>query len=241
MAPTIRLSNRARWTLGLAAAGLCASGAVATFGPAGISGGDSTAPVSDLVVAQPRLAGFSEQRLAAELGTAYGFHFMSAAEPADQGSVDMATARDSGGDRMRVIVFGRAPGAVHALACEFTPAHGAAGVAGVAGAAGGVTPTLTGFLDACARVGAGASQADTAARWVAQAKTELAAMPVSPGPSATPTPSMTQAGPGAQTGHGTWAEREHLTRKARFAAVGFAVRRLPSTGEWIISMTGETP
>jgi hypothetical protein len=163
----IRLPARARWHFALAATGLCVVCAAVLGRPDGV--GTTSTSASDLTTLQPKLVGFSTQRLTSELGAKYGFRFMSSAAPADPGGVDMATARDAGGDQLRVIVFGRAPGPVHALACEFTPAHVAVG---------DTAPAAADFLDACARTGAGQAQGAGVARWVAQAQAGLAAVPV---------------------------------------------------------------
>ena len=167
MALSIRLPARARWRFALAATGLCVLCAAALGWPDGA--GTTSASTGDMTTLQPKLAGFSTQRLTSELGTKYGFRFMSSAAPADPGGVDMATAQDSGGDQLRVIVFGRSPGPVHALACEFTPAHVPTGDS---------APAAADFLDACARTGASQTQASTIARWVAHAQAGLAAVPV---------------------------------------------------------------
>ena len=201
------LPVRVRWPFALAAAGLCVVGATAALGWTGADG-TAAAPAGDAITPQPRLAGFTARRLATELGTEYGFHFMPPTVSADPGGVDMATAQDAGGDQLRVIVFGRTPQPVHAFACEFTPAHTA--TAGSATAAAG-------FLSACARLGAGTGQAAVAAAgWAARAQAGLAALPE------------------------TRPDDGRLTETATFGPVGFAVRRLPGTGEWIMSVTGET-
>jgi hypothetical protein len=231
---TIRLPARVRWLTAAAVVGLCAGGVVMAMAVAmamGIGRSDERGLASGLAsrvaVAHARLAGFSTQRLTSELAVKYGFHFIAPATAADPGSVDIATARDGAGDQLRVIVFGGAPEQVHGLVCEFTPAQ-AAGTSGGAGATGTVraaaeasapapAPAAAGFLAACATLGAGPAQAGAAVHWIAQA----------------------QAGLSASTA--VRSDQGRLTAAARFAAVGYVVRRLPETGEWIMVMSGADP
>lgn len=220
MALAIRLPGWVREPIVRAAVGACVVGATAAFAWPG-----AVAAPADLMTAatapQPLLAGFSATRLTSELGAEYGFRFMSPTAPTDRGSVDMATARDSAGDQLRVIVFGRAPEPVHGLACEFTPAHANAGAGARA------TTAAAGFLSDCARLGSGQAQASAVASWVARTQARLAAQP-SPQPAqlGQPTP-FSRLAPGG------------LTAQTSFAANGYVVRRLPQTGEWIVAVTGE--
>lgn len=83
---------------------------------------------------------------------------------------------------------------------------------------GSAAPTMAaGFLSSCARLGAGEVQADAAANWAAQAQIELATAPA------------------AQAGQG------RLTAQAKFATVGYVLRLLPETGEWIMAITSAGP
>jgi hypothetical protein len=224
VALTIRLPARMRWPLAAVAVGLCVGGAaVAAGGDWSVQDGTVSELASGVVAAQARLAGFSTQRLTSELAGRYGFRFTSPTAAADPGSVDMATARDGAGNQLRVIVFGRAPEPVHGLVCEFTPAH-AADTTSAPDTSGAATtpaeasaPAAAGFLAACAKLGAGSAQADAAVHWVAQA----------------------QAGLSAATA--VQSDRGRLTAAARFATVGYVMRRLPETGEWIMVMSGENP
>jgi hypothetical protein len=216
---SIRLAGPARRPLGVALGGLCVFGAVTGFAVL-----DQSGPAAEGVVgsALPHyaIAGLTAGRLNSTVGAKYGFHFMSAAEPADPGGVDMATARDPGGDQLRVIVFGRAPGPVQSVSCEITPPNApyAPHTPVIPSAApGSPAPAVAGFLADCARVGVGGDQAAAAVQWAARAQTGLAGLAAN------------------QTRQG------RLTRAARFGAVGYAVRRVPDTGEWIMSMTAEPP
>ncbi|HEV2641007.1 MAG TPA: hypothetical protein VGX23_38180 [Actinocrinis sp.] len=219
VALTMRLPARARRPIALAAVGVCMMGVTAAFAWPGGNGSAAADPVSAAPVAVPELAGFSAARLASGLGAEYGFRFMAATAPTDRGSVDMATAQDSTGDHLRVIVFGRAPEPVHGLACEFTPAAARSGATpGIAAAATGdaAAPpnSAAGFLSDCARLGSGQAQAAAAAGWVARTQARLAALPAA------------QSDPG------------RLTASARFGPAGYVLRRLPQTGEWIVAVTG---
>ena len=229
-----RLSSRARLPLGLAGIGVCALCVAAGFGGPGHAGSPPQT-VSGNVPPTSALTGFTASRLTNEVAAKYGFHFMSPAAPADPGGVDMATARDAGGDQLRVIVFGRTPAPVHAVSCEITPAHAAIArsaastpatlasapaalaSAPAAFASAPIPGAVAGFLGACAQLAVGTDQSAAADRWVAGAQAALSALP------------PTETDPG------------RLTRSARIASVGYAVRRVPATGEWIMSMTGETP
>ena len=233
MALTIRLPASMRWPLAAVAGGMCVAGAaVAAGGSWSVQDGTASELANGVIAAHARLAGFSTERLTSELAGRYGFHFTSPTAAADPGSVDMATAEDGAGDQLRVIVFGRPPEPVHGLVCEFTPARAAATSSGAGTAAtassapdaanpatpdGSSEPAAAGFLTACAKLGAGSAQADTAVHWVAQAQAGLSAATA------------------VQSDHG------RLTRAARFATVGYVMRRLPDTGEWIMVMSGQNP
>jgi hypothetical protein len=216
---SIRLAGPARRPLGLALGGLCVFGGVTGFAVLDRSGPAAKSAVGS-ALPHYAIAGLTATRLNSTVGAEYGFRFMSAAEPADPGGVDMATARDSGGDQLRVIVFGRAPGPVQSVSCEITPSHVPHALSTPAipsAASGGPTPAVAGFLADCARVGVGGDQAAAAVQWAARAQTGLAGLAAN------------------QTRQG------RLTRATRFGAVGYAVRRVPDTGEWIMSMTAEPP
>jgi len=77
------------------------------------------------------------------------------------------------------------------------------------------SPAVAGFLGACARIAVGGDQAAAVANWVTVAQAALAALPADE------------------------TDRGRLTRSASFASVRYAVRRVPDTGEWIMSMVGE--
>lgn len=206
-----RLLERGRSRLGLAAIGSLCVVAAA-IGAMWLGEGG---PAANGPSASPPpgyvLTGFTAQRLTKGFAAKYGFHFMSPSAPADPGSVDMATAEDQGGDQLRVIVFGRAPSPVRAISCEFAPHHAAES---------GAAAAAEGFLSDCARIGVGESQAAAAAQWVTQAQAGLTTLAATPA---------------------NVAEPGRLIRAAKFGTVGYAVRWVPGTGEWIISMTGEKP
>lgn len=206
-----RLLERGRSRLGLAAIGsLCVVAAaigVMWLGEGGPAADGPSASATPGYV----LTGFTAQRLTKGFAARYGFHFMSPSAPADPGSVDMSTAKDAGGDELRVIVFGRAPAPVRAISCEFVPQRAAGAVPASAAA---------GFLTDCARIGVGEGQASAAAEWVAQAQAGLSASARATVPA-------------------NGAEPDRMIRATKFGAVGYAVRWVPGTGEWIISMTGE--
>jgi hypothetical protein len=163
------------------------------------------------------LTGFTADRLATEVGAKYGFRFMPAAAPADPGGVDMSTARDAGGDQLRVILFGRTPGPVRAVFCEISPPQAASGVVPTGPGATVSADAVTGFLGACARTTVSTDQAAAVARWLTGTQAALAAEPAD------------------------GASPLRLVRSAGFSSVRYAVRRVPDTGEWIMSMTGAAP
>jgi len=217
---TNRPSARVGLWLGVAGISLCALCAIAGFsslsGPGDVGAAPSGMTGDNLPAraqAVSALTGFTPDRLATEVADKYGFHFMSAAAPADPGGVDMSTAQDAGGDQLRVILFGRAPDPVHAVSCEISPPQAAATATATLDAAV-TSDAILGFLGACARTAVGGDQATAVARWLTVTQAALAAEPA------------TGAGPG------------RLTRSAGFSSIHYAVRRIPDTGEWIMSMTG---
>jgi hypothetical protein len=220
---TIRPSSRVRYSLGLGGISLCTLCAIAGFSSIGGLGAGVSQPGAAMLGqarSAPVLTGFTADRLMTEVAAKYGFHFMSAAAPADPGGVDMSTARDAGGDQLRVILFGRTPGPVRAVFCEISPPRAADGVSpGTQTTSGATVPAdaVVGFLGACTRITVAADQAAAVARWLTAAQAALAAEPAD----------------------GTSPVR--LTRSAGFSSVRYAVRRVPDTGEWIMSMTGAAP